>query len=172
MNGSPIFAEIVPEKSRTSVYALDKSFESVLSSFAPPVVGILAQHVYGYKQIPKGSSSSEEIETDRENAESLAKALYSAIGIPMALCCIIYSFLYFTYPRDKERAKMEALIESEMQQLQLEDEVEYVESSSNNFVEIDVVYDEGGIGDDSTEVDEGDERTLLYRQLTFANLGR
>ncbi|KAM7266546.1 hypothetical protein ACFE04_004443 [Oxalis oulophora] len=33
-----IFAEIVPEKSRTSVYALDRSFESVLSSFAPPVV--------------------------------------------------------------------------------------------------------------------------------------
>nr|GFC03710.1 protein spinster homolog 3-like [Tanacetum cinerariifolium] len=76
---NPIFAEIVPEKSRTSIYALDRSFESVLASFAPPVVGILAQHVYGYKPIRKGS---ETIATDRANARSLAKALYLSIGVP------------------------------------------------------------------------------------------
>ncbi|GAB2271224.1 hypothetical protein Dimus_006066 [Dionaea muscipula] len=115
---NPIFAEIVPEKSRTSIYALDRSFESVLSSFAPPMVGILAQHVYGYKPIPKGSSASEEIARDHKNAASLAKALYTAIGIPMALCCFIYSFLYHTYPRDRERAQMQALVESEMQQVE------------------------------------------------------
>ncbi|KAG1366511.1 hypothetical protein COCNU_13G003010 [Cocos nucifera] len=40
----PIFAEIIPKKSRTSIYALS---ESMLSSFAPPFVGILAEHVYG-----------------------------------------------------------------------------------------------------------------------------
>ncbi|KAJ0097053.1 hypothetical protein Patl1_27246 [Pistacia atlantica] len=115
---NPIFAEIVPEKSRTSIYALDRSFESILSSFAPPIVGILAQHVYGYKPVPKGASDSIEIETDRQNATSLAKALYTAVGIPMTLCCFIYSFLYCTYPRDRERARMHALIESEMQQLE------------------------------------------------------
>ncbi|PPD93009.1 hypothetical protein GOBAR_DD10041 [Gossypium barbadense] len=76
---NPIFAEIVPEKSRTR------------------------------------SSDSIEIETDRENAASLAKALYTAIGIPMAICCFIYSFLYCTYPRDRETARMQALIESELQ---------------------------------------------------------
>ncbi|CDY14626.1 BnaC02g24870D [Brassica napus] len=114
---NPIFAEIVPEKSRTSVYALDKSFESILSSFAPPVVGILAQHVYGYKPIPQGSSRSAEIATDRENAVSLAKALYTSIGIPMAACCFIYSFLYRTYPLDRESARMEAFIDSEMREL-------------------------------------------------------
>ena len=36
---SPIFAEIVPRKSRTSIYALDRSFESLLASLAPPVAG-------------------------------------------------------------------------------------------------------------------------------------
>lgn len=115
---NPIFAEIVPEKSRTSIYALDRSFESILASFAPPVVGILAQHVYGYKPIPQGSSGSVEVETDRENAASLAKALYIAIGIPMTICCFIYSFLYCTYPRDRERARMHELIESEMLHLE------------------------------------------------------
>ncbi|KAK0608705.1 hypothetical protein LWI29_034820 [Acer saccharum] len=119
---NPIFAEIVTERSRTSIYALDSSFESILSSFAPPVVGILAQRVYGYKPIPKGAVDSVEIETDRENAASLAKALYTAIGIPIAICCVIYSFLYCTYPRDRERARMDALIESEMEQLEASDD--------------------------------------------------
>ncbi|XP_021714162.1 uncharacterized protein LOC110682201 [Chenopodium quinoa] len=112
---NPIFAEIVPEKHRTSIYALDRSFETTLASFAPPVVGILAQHVYGYKPAEVGSSDAAVIETDRENGASLAKALYTAIGIPFTICCFIYSFLYCTYPRDRERAKMQALIESEMQ---------------------------------------------------------
>ncbi|MCI27836.1 MFS transporter, partial [Trifolium medium] len=156
---SPIFAEIVPERSRTSVYALDRSFESILSSFAPPAVGILAQHVYGYKPIPEGSSMSQEILTDRENAASLAKSLYTAIGIPMALCCLIYSFLYKTYPRDRERARMEALIESEMQ---------HIESDG-------LVVDkpeELSVGDyDGDDVDLDDEENiLLHRQLTLSNL--
>ncbi|XP_062100968.1 uncharacterized protein LOC133806887 [Humulus lupulus] len=116
----PIFAEIVPGKSRTSVYALYRSCESVLSSFAPPVVGLLEQHVYGYRPVDKGSFASEEIATARGNAASLAKALYTTIGVSMALCCLIYSFLYSTYPRDRERAQMEALIESEMLQIRLE----------------------------------------------------
>ncbi|EOA20504.1 hypothetical protein CARUB_v10000817mg [Capsella rubella] len=120
----PIFAEIVPERARTSIYALDRSFESILASFAPPIVGMLAQNIYGYKPIPEGSSSLIKIATDRENAASLAKALYTSIGIPMLICCTIYSFLYCTYPRDRDRAKMQALIESEMQQLNEEEEDE------------------------------------------------
>ncbi|KAB1210262.1 hypothetical protein CJ030_MR6G013341 [Morella rubra] len=138
---NPIFAEIVPARSRTSIYALDRTFETILSSFAPAVVGILAQHVYGYQPIPKGSSSSAEIETDRQNAASLAKALFTAIGIPMAICCFIYSFLHCTYPRDRDRARMDALIESEMQKL---DE----ENSTSSNVDIDF---QGGKSDNSDE---------------------
>lgn len=176
MHCSPIFAEIVPEKSRTSVYALDRSFESVLSSFAPPVVGILSQHVYGYKPLPDGSSVSEEIATDRKNAASLAKALYSSIGVPMALCCFIYSFLYRTYPRDRERAKMEALIESEMQHLELHDSPAGVDL----FNQVHLPQSDLPSGQDKTviemdyekDLDDHDEKTWLYRQLTFSNMGK
>uniref|UniRef100_A0A804QBZ7 Major facilitator superfamily (MFS) profile domain-containing protein n=1 Tax=Zea mays TaxID=4577 RepID=A0A804QBZ7_MAIZE len=112
----PIFAEIVPEKSRTSIYALDRSFESVLSSFAPPIVGLLAERVYGYRPNDKGES----VEQDRENAASLAKALYTSIAIPFIVCTAIYSFLYCSYPRDRERARMQSLIESELQQMEHE----------------------------------------------------
>ena len=41
------------------------SFESILSSFAPAIVGILAQDVYSYKPVPEGSA---DIATNRGNA--------------------------------------------------------------------------------------------------------
>ncbi|KAE9587151.1 putative major facilitator superfamily [Lupinus albus] len=147
---NPIFAEIVPERARTSVYALDRSFESILSSFAPPAVGILAQHVYGFKPIPEGSTVSQEILTDRENAASLAKALYSAIGIPMALCCFIYSFLYHAYPRDRDRARMEALVESEMQQLESEVLTKDRGFDSEDLFDRDYDGDAGLVNEDNT----------------------
>ncbi|TMW84801.1 hypothetical protein EJD97_024359 [Solanum chilense] len=158
---NPIFAEIVPERARTSIYALDRSFESILASFAPPVVGILAQHVYGFKPIPKDSTGSQEIETDRENAAALAKALYTAIGIPITICCFIYSFLYCTYPRDRDRAKMDALIDTELQRI---DKTDYHPSHEENEMHkkeltmIDIDYN----------VDErldNDEKRLLPDQL-------
>ncbi|KAF9593630.1 hypothetical protein IFM89_024314, partial [Coptis chinensis] len=60
----------------------------------------------GYKPVPRGSSQTVEIETDRENVASLANALYTTITIPMTKCCFIYSFLYCTYPRGRARARM------------------------------------------------------------------
>lgn len=174
---SPIFAEIVPEKSRTSVYALDRSLESILSSFAPPVVGILSQHVYGFK-IPKTSLDTGKVETHRENAASLAKALYTAIGIPLAICCLIYSFLYYSYPRDRERARMKALIESEMQQLEadnspLREEYSQLHVSEpkgmNGQQRIKTVIEYGK--DENIDLDDNDEKALLSLQLTFSKLG-
>ncbi|KAL6648539.1 hypothetical protein ACP70R_012763 [Stipagrostis hirtigluma subsp. patula] len=95
---NPIFAEIVPEKARTTVYALDRCFETVFASFAPPVVGILAERVFGYK--PATSSAK----ADRENAAALGKAIFAEIAVPMTVCCLTYSLLYWTYPADRQRA--------------------------------------------------------------------
>ncbi|KAK9163103.1 hypothetical protein Syun_004005 [Stephania yunnanensis] len=172
---NPIFAEIVPEKSRTSIYALDRSFESILASFAPPVVGLLLQHVYGYKPIPQGSSQSVEIETDRENATSLAKALYTAIAIPMFLCCLIYSFLYCTYPRDRERARMHALIESEMLQIEADNppaggEYSHIQCSESDELQGKESMIEVEYGEDGFDTDDCDEKSLLPNHLTFSNL--
>ncbi|XP_054788168.1 uncharacterized protein LOC129294079 isoform X2 [Prosopis cineraria] len=161
---NPIFAEIVPERARTSVYALDRSFESLLSSFAPPSVGLLAQHVYGYKPIPQGSTLSEEILTDRKNAASLAKALYTAIGIPMAICCLIYLFLYGAYPRDRERARMVAFIESEMQQVEsdsLGNNRDFLSKAHSSKSEEMYAHDYHG---DALDVDDEDN-ALLYRGI-------
>ncbi|XP_059309658.1 uncharacterized protein LOC132060720 [Lycium ferocissimum] len=166
---NPIFAEIVPERARTSIYALDRSFESILASFAPPVVGLLAQHVYGFKPIPKDSTGSEEIETDRANAAPLAKALYTAIGIPIAICCFIYSFLYCTYPRDRDRAKMDALIDRELQRIDETCNHPFEgENTKLHFSESDIsqgkklsVIDIDYEVEESLDNDENDEQRLL-----------
>ncbi|XP_026391282.1 uncharacterized protein LOC113286864 isoform X1 [Papaver somniferum] len=164
---NPIFAEIVPKKSRTSIYALDQSFESVLASFAPPIVGILSQHVFGYRPAPRGSSQSVEVETDRKNAASLAKALYISIAIPMIICVLIYSFLYCSYPKDRDRAKMNALIESEMQQLEsdkLPIEGKYSQIQASEVYEKETVIELDYEVKDCLEVDDSDEKTLLTRE--------
>lgn len=157
---NPIFAEIVPEKSRTSIYALDRTFETILSSFAPTVVGLLAEYFYGYIPIPSGSNKDISTEIDRENATSLAKALYTAIAIPMFLCCIIYSFLYCTYPRDRERARMHSLLESELHQLELKKSQDQIESEpfQKEQLVIDMAYE-----DEENEANDYDERKLLFR---------
>lgn len=163
----------MPEKSRTSIYALDRSFESVLSSFAPPVVGLLAQNVYGYKPVPKGTQS---IATDRENAKALAQALFTSIGTPMALCCVIYSFLYCTYPRDKARAQMEALIESELQIIGLDStppaNQPYSQVKSSELQENleDRIIVEMDYGEDELGFDDDDEKTLVNHHQTFSQL--
>lgn len=171
---SPIFAEIVPEKSRTSIYALDRSFESVLSSFAPPLVGILAEHLYGYKPVSYGAGDNTTVETDRENAASLAKALYTAIAIPMSLCCFIYSFLYCTYPRDRERARMYSLITSELQQIQMENSCEVGRDFGSQHSELQLNESERSVidlayGEEDFETDDNDERTLLSCQVEVSN---
>ncbi|RZC66015.1 hypothetical protein C5167_009707 [Papaver somniferum] len=155
----PIFAEIVPGKSRTSIYALDRTFETILASFAPPAVGLLSQHVFGYKPIPQGSTQSVEIEMGRGNAASLAKAFYASIVIPMILCCLIYSFLYCTYPIDRDRARMKALalIESEMVQLELN--YLLAEGESSQFQD-----SEARRKDTVIELDYGHDITMIMRK--------
>ncbi|RCV45829.1 hypothetical protein SETIT_9G485000v2 [Setaria italica] len=102
---NPIFAEIVPEKARTTVYAMDRCFESVFASFAPPLVGILAERVFGYQPGASGTS----VDVDRENAAALGKAVFAEIAVPITVCCLTYSALYWTYPADRQRAQMAAL---------------------------------------------------------------
>ncbi|OQU92450.1 hypothetical protein SORBI_3001G346000 [Sorghum bicolor] len=105
---NPIFAEVVPEKARTTVYALDRCFETVFASFAPPLVGILAERVFGY-QPAAASGRSVEADRDRENAAALGKAVFAEIAVPVAVCCLAYTGLYWTYPADRQHAQTAAL---------------------------------------------------------------
>lgn len=71
----------------------------------------------------------------------------------MALCCVIYTLLYLTYPRDRERARTEAVLESKMQFIKLDCQIQSAETKE-------VIFDEKT----TTEMpfdDDNDERALL-----------
>ena len=48
LRGSMCSAEIVPTRLRTFIYAFDRSFEMAVAACAAPVVGKLAESVFGF----------------------------------------------------------------------------------------------------------------------------
>jgi hypothetical protein len=95
---NPVFSEVVPPQLRTTVYAVDRLLELLLASFGPFGVGYVAEHIFGFDLHDMG---------DRRNpkdANSLGMALAWNICLPSFLCAVCYTWLYWTYPRDREKA--------------------------------------------------------------------
>ncbi|KAK1433266.1 hypothetical protein QVD17_10175 [Tagetes erecta] len=103
---APMFAEVVPTKYRTMIYAFDRALEVSFSSFAAPMVGILAEKIYGYDPNsldPSAGSSNE--------ALALSKGIFWMMAIPFGLCCLFYTPLYRIFRRDRDNVRMDALKE-------------------------------------------------------------
>lgn len=96
----PILSEIVDEPDRASVFAwlvtIDGSFAAL---FGAPMVGLLAEHAFGYQ--PSQLLISHMPYAQRQsNAAALAAAiLWCTIG-PWILCLLCFSFLHITYGQD------------------------------------------------------------------------
>ncbi|CAK7339520.1 unnamed protein product [Dovyalis caffra] len=97
---APIFAEVVPIKHRTMIYAFDRAFEGSFSSFAAPLVGILSEQMFGYD-----SKSVDPIKGSIREASALSKGLLSMMAIPFGLCCLFYTPLYKYFKQDRENAR-------------------------------------------------------------------
>lgn len=106
---APMFSEVVPVKHRTMIYAFDRAFEGSFSSVAAPLVGILAEKMFGYN-----SKSVDPIKGSSAEALALSKGLLSMMAIPFGLCCLCYTPLYYIFKKDRENARMQALKEEEM----------------------------------------------------------
>ncbi|KAJ6853288.1 uncharacterized protein M6B38_250200 [Iris pallida] len=105
---NPMFAEVVPTKHRTMIYAFDRAFEGSFSSFAAPAVGILAERMYGYD-----SKSASLLHGSLPEALALSRGLLTMMAVPFGLCCLFYSPLYFVFKRDRENAKMATTIKEQ-----------------------------------------------------------
>ncbi|KAF9622655.1 hypothetical protein IFM89_032576, partial [Coptis chinensis] len=101
---NPIFAEVVPTKHRTMIYAFDRAFEGS----AAPIVGILSEKIYGYD--PKFVNP---LFGSKQEAFALSRGLFSVMALPFGLCSLFYSPLYLTYKRDHESARLASLKEQE-----------------------------------------------------------
>eukprot|EP00850_Spirogloea_muscicola_P012445 SM000080S22960 [mRNA] locus=s80:405846:407221:+ [translate_table: standard] len=132
---NPIFAEIVPEKLRTNVYALDRAVEGLLASFAPYIVATIAEQWYGWRPVQPGMRAQDAQIADRGNARALAGGLFLCTALPWALCCAIYTLLYHHYPRDRDNARFLSLAngaEHERLEMQLETIREADEEDADN----------------------------------------
>ncbi|XP_027362693.1 uncharacterized protein LOC113870301 [Abrus precatorius] len=105
----PMFAEVVPAKHRTMIYAFDRAFEGSFSSIAAPLVGILSEKMFGYN-----SKSVDPIKGSSPEALALSKGLLSMMALPFGVCCLCYTPLYCIFKRDRENARMLAVKEEEM----------------------------------------------------------
>ncbi|XWS42012.1 hypothetical protein CRYUN_Cryun17cG0132000 [Craigia yunnanensis] len=105
----PMFAEVVPAKHRTMIYAFDRAFEGSFSSIAAPLVGILSEKMFGYD-----SKSIDPINGSPREAFALSRGLLSMMTIPFGLCCLFYTPLYKIFRRDRENVRLATLKEEEI----------------------------------------------------------
>ncbi|KAL3630323.1 hypothetical protein CASFOL_023307 [Castilleja foliolosa] len=105
----PMFAEVVPARHRTMIYAFDRAFEVSFSSFAAPIVGILSEKIYGYdvKSVDPVLGSARE-------AMALSRGLIAMMVVPFGLCALFYTPLYWTFKQDRENARIASIKETEM----------------------------------------------------------
>ncbi|KAL0561098.1 hypothetical protein IC582_001516 [Cucumis melo] len=73
---APIFAEVVPIKHQTMIYAFDRAFEGSFSSFAAPLVGILSEKMFGYDDTAGASLLK---------ALALSKGLLTMMTVPFGV---------------------------------------------------------------------------------------
>ncbi|XP_050382401.1 uncharacterized protein LOC126799279 [Argentina anserina] len=105
----PMFAEVVPTKHRTMIYAFDRAFEGSFSSFAAPLVGILSEKMFGYD-----AKSVDPIKGSTREAFALSQGLISMMAVPFGLCCLFYTPLYVIFRKDRESARVASAKEEEM----------------------------------------------------------
>ncbi|XP_043709673.1 multidrug resistance protein 2-like [Telopea speciosissima] len=106
---NPMFAEVVPAKHRTMIYAFDRAFEGSFSSFAAPIVGMVAEKVYGYD-----SKSANLVSGSAKEAFALSRGLLSMMAVPFGLCSLFYTPLYRIFGRDRDSARLVNSKEQEM----------------------------------------------------------
>lgn len=99
---NPAFAEIVPAHMRNLIYSFDRTLEMAIAALAAPIVGIMAQTLFGFSGT---ASTTGHEETDHRNARALGNALLVCMIVPWFLCFVFYTGLHFTYPKDRARAQ-------------------------------------------------------------------
>jgi len=99
-----MFAEIVPEQLRSAVYAFDRSFEGAVGATAAPLVGLVAEKVFGYHG-SLGQAVVPDPAATLANARALGNSMLILLLVPWGLDFCFYCFLYFTIQADRERSR-------------------------------------------------------------------
>merc|ERR1712087_801070 len=108
----PILSEIVQPGKRASIVAWVAACEgSSAALFGAPIVGFLAEDVFGYKRV--SSSGGEHVHTAEaadaavraSNRHALSRAMLCGTLPPFLICASLYTLLHWTYARDVRRTQ-------------------------------------------------------------------
>jgi len=92
---NPIFTELFEPEIRASVFSVDSMFEGSLAAFGPLIVTYVAT-AFGYNNSLAGTFA---------DAHPLAMGLWVSCFFPWLACLILFTLVYFTYPKDMERIR-------------------------------------------------------------------
>lgn len=98
-----IFSEIFEPEVRSTVYSVDRVFEGSVAALGTVIVGFVAG-LLGYVTTT-GQISALSSAVRITNATALAQGMFITALIPWILCLIFYTFVYWTYPADKEKTR-------------------------------------------------------------------
>jgi MFS family permease len=102
---NPIFAELFEPEVRASAFSVDRVFEGGVGALGFVIVGWLAEQ-RGYVNLKDFTEGSAAYEAQRiANTDYLAEAMLSIMIGCWLLSIILYAFVYFTYPEDRDRTK-------------------------------------------------------------------
>jgi hypothetical protein len=116
---SPIFSEIVPSSARTTIFALDRMLEGAVAAFAAPLVGFLAERVFGWQSSQdndKGEGKGEggtSCDPYSKNATALTNALFWTMTGMWTVSFLFYAALHWSYARDRDDAASRASMEQQ-----------------------------------------------------------
>ncbi|KAA6416826.1 MAG: hypothetical protein FRX49_13202 [Trebouxia sp. A1-2] len=85
---NPVFAEIVPPHLRNMIYAFDRCFEGAIAACAAPLVGMLAEKMFGFTGT---AARSGDATVDAAKARALGNALVTFLIVPWTFALIIYT---------------------------------------------------------------------------------
>ena len=85
-----MFAEIVPEQLRSAVYAFDRSFEGAVGATAAPLVGLVAERIFGY-QGSLGGNVAPAPALVLANAQALGNSMLILLLVPWGLDLLFYT---------------------------------------------------------------------------------
>eukprot|EP00927_Polykrikos_kofoidii_P065235 TRINITY_DN61019_c0_g1_i1.p1 TRINITY_DN61019_c0_g1~~TRINITY_DN61019_c0_g1_i1.p1 ORF type:complete len:528 (+),score=44.01 TRINITY_DN61019_c0_g1_i1:74-1657(+) len=101
----PIMTEIVDPNCRASIIAWIVAMDgSSAALFGAPVVGLLAERVFGYRKMDSGSTEFNDVTSRDANADALLSAMLWCTLLPWTICFCFYTMLHCTYQKDRELA--------------------------------------------------------------------
>ncbi|MEJ2278521.1 MAG: MFS transporter [Candidatus Lokiarchaeota archaeon] len=124
---NPIFSEIFTPEVRSSAFSIDRLFEGSFGALGYIFVSVVAA-IFGFITPPSGTVVSDlpvNSPLRITNMHALANGMFLMSIIPWIICLILYTFVYFTYPKDHEDARK--LLESRAKKL------EETDSAPNNI---------------------------------------